>query len=88
MLRWVKKQYIDVKDITEIFKIIDHAEFHIRLTRIVVIIHLAAVSKSSKRLIQRHLKKIEKWSLSHLMTINFQSTEQTLFLCSFQGENE
>ena len=55
-----QKKYEDIK---EFFKIIYHQRaFHIRRTRVVVILHLAAVIKSSKRLIRSHLKNIEKWS--------------------------
>ena len=55
-----QKKYEDIK---EFLKITYHQRaFHIRRTRIVVILHLAAVIKSSKRLIRSRLKNIEKWS--------------------------
>ena len=55
-----QKKYEDIK---EFLKIIYHQRaFHIRRTRIAVILHLAEIIKSSKRLIRSRLKNIEKWS--------------------------
>ena len=56
---WQKKY----ENIKEFFKIIYHQRaFHIRQTRIAVILHLAAIIKSSKRLIRSRLKNIENGS--------------------------